>query len=69
MRVDQDALGKIVVAKFGDGTISAVGRVIGYCHTPTVTIENAKGERIHWRADMCDLKDLSVEEAAALFKQ
>lgn len=48
-------LGRLVVARFADGTFSGVGRCIAYCDAPTVAILTAEGKTIHWRADMCEI--------------
>ena len=33
----------------------ARGRVVAYCDAPTVLIETEDGERVDWRADLCEI--------------
>lgn len=48
-------LGKRVRAKTAYGRTHAEGRVYSYGKSPTVGIETDDGERIHWRADLCEI--------------
>jgi len=50
-----DLLGKWVVAKTAQGNFFGEGRVKGYCDAPTVQIETDDGEKIWWRADLCEV--------------
>lgn len=50
-----EPLGKILIAKTSQGDIVGVGRCIAYCDAPTVTLTDRKGERIHWRLDLCEV--------------
>jgi hypothetical protein len=48
-------LGKILVARTSDGSKYAVGLCISCTEHPTVTLVSPQGEKIHWRADMCEV--------------
>lgn len=63
-------LERIVEARTAtDKHLVAVGRVVGYCDAPTVTIERADGTRVHWRADLCEVLDITYDTAEVLFPQ
>lgn len=49
-----DLLGKQVRLKTLGGKVHAEGVVRWYCAAPTVVIETARGERVYWRADLCE---------------
>lgn len=59
-------LSRIVSARTTQGELVAVGRVIGYCDAPTVTIMTPAGKRVHWRADLCEIQDVRWDVAEAL---
>ena len=65
--MDSKFLGRIVVARFGaTNELRMVGRCIGFQERPTVIIENASGEKIHWCADLCEPLELSEDVVKAL---
>ena len=45
-------LGNVLVLRTAQGDFVGAGRCIAYCDAPTVIVEDAKGERCHWRADL-----------------
>jgi hypothetical protein len=51
--LDEDSLGKIVIATHASGSLAHFGSVVSYCEVPQVCIRNPKGEHIWWRADFC----------------
>jgi len=53
----EQLLGKRVVAKWASGTPRGEGTVIGYCESPSVTIECDDGSRLHCRADLCEVTE------------
>lgn len=48
-------LGKPVRMKFGTGNVLGSGNVIAFCGAPMVCVELETGERVWWRADMCEI--------------
>ncbi len=58
-------LGKMVVARSAQGDLVGVGKCVGFCDSPTVTI-NTKDGQIHYRADMCQVVPLKEDEIVAL---
>lgn len=51
-------LGKIIVARTGQGDTHAVGKCIAYCEAPTVTFNTPSGKQISWRADLCEVIEM-----------
>ena len=52
MSLNGDNIGDEVRLVYTDGTVHAKGRVYMYCEQPSIGIETAAGEHLHWRADM-----------------
>ena len=65
----EQLLGKRVVAKWASGTPRGEGAVIGYCESPSVTIECDDGTRLHCRADFCEVveEDMSLRAVCKRF--
>lgn len=61
-------LGKVVVARTGQGDFHFVGRCFSYCDAPTLGVELPNGDRSHWRADMCEVIEMPDEAITALFR-
>lgn len=62
-------LGKLLVLRTGPGERHAIGQCVSYCDAPTVTIRQLDGTEIHWRADLCEVRDLTLEEVGVLVEQ
>lgn len=54
MSTKDSMMGKQVIANYGTGGVAHKGTVIGYCAAPQVLIEDKAGNRVWWRADMCN---------------
>lgn len=62
-------LGNILVLRTRDGQFAGAGRCIAYCDAPSVTAEDVRGERYHWRADLVQVLTDDQAVAQALVPQ
>ena len=60
--VNENTLGKLIIARTAQGAIMAVGQQVSWTDGPTVSIRKPNGERIFWRADLCEV--IADEDAA-----
>jgi len=63
--VDEHKLGAIAVARHGtvDAKIVTVGKIIAYSTGPMVLIQDRMGDKIWWRAELCD--ELNIPQDVA----
>jgi hypothetical protein len=63
MTITADDLEKTVVAQFGaDGSIRAIGKLVGYQDEPTAYIRKPDGELVAWAASLC--REATAEEVS-----
>ena len=63
MTITVEDLDKTVVAKWGtDGSIRAVGKLVGYQDEPTAYIRKPDGELVAWAASLC--REATAEEVS-----
>ena len=70
MAVTADDLEKTVVAQYGgDGSIRAIGKLVGYQDEPTAFIRKPDGELVAWAASLCrkpTVEELQILESMAV---
>lgn len=66
MSATKDSLGQLIVARYGNGNVAAIGVCKMFCEVPSISIETLDGRKINWRADMCEVLPLTKEEVCLL---
>lgn len=57
-------IGEKVVMKTRPGLKVGQGMVVAYCPAPMVCVELASGERVWWRAELCEVEAEVASPAA-----
>lgn len=66
MGVNADDLGKLVVARTGDGMHQGIGLMETYADHPTVQIRGPNGVTFRWPASLCNVVDVPKEAVAEI---
>lgn len=60
--MNEEAIGKIVIARYASGDVVAVGEVVGYQDRPTFVIRKPDGSKGCWVASLCELVNAECPE-------